>query len=426
MDNKIRVTKRQIYFWNLAGSLCNAVTSMILLMIVTRTTDNYYADMFSYSFALSQLLVTIGLFQVRNYQATDVREKYEFTDYFTFRIITCFIMMIFAFLYIQFKGYTLDKKIVILFVCLYKSIEAMSDVFQGLFQQKGRLDLAGKSLTLKAVFSSFIFAVGMYITNNLILSCSLLFISSCLCFALYDLRKYREFSQLNHVIQHIKKYYKRLYGIFGQCFPLFINGFLIMAIYNAPKNAIDLCTEQNILPQGIQTDYNIIFMPASVINLFLIFLRPFMTEMAYALSQNRKDRFYKMLFKIIGGLFLFGILSIIGAYLLGIPILEVIYSRHLTKYKTELIMLMIAGGMSSLATAIDNIITVIRIQHVLVISYFLSWIVARLIAYPLIEKYALYGAVVVFMVTMLILLICNLLILLFGLKRHKDKRTGCD
>ena len=97
MDNKIRVTKRQIYFWNLAGSLCNAVTSMILLMIVTRTTDNYYADMFSYSFALSQLLVTIGLFQVRNYQATDVREKYEFTDYFTFRIITCFIMMIFAF-----------------------------------------------------------------------------------------------------------------------------------------------------------------------------------------------------------------------------------------------------------------------------------------------------------------------------------------
>ena len=89
-------------------------------------------------------------------------------------------------------------------------------------------------------------------------------------------------------------------------------------------------------------------------------------------------------------------------------------------------MLMIAGGMSSLATAIDNIITVIRIQHVLVISYFLSWIVARLIAYPLIEKYALYGAVVAFMVTMLILLICNLLILLFGLKRHKDKRTGCD
>ena len=63
MKNKNSATKSQIYFWNLAGSVFNALSSIILLMIVTRTADNYYADMFSFSFALSQLLATIGLFQ---------------------------------------------------------------------------------------------------------------------------------------------------------------------------------------------------------------------------------------------------------------------------------------------------------------------------------------------------------------------------
>lgn len=413
------VSKKQIYFWNLTGSICNAVTSMVLLMIVTRTANNYYADIFSFSFALSQLLVTVGLFQVRNYQATDVQEKYDFKDYFAYRVLTCIVMMAIAIVYVQVKEYAFEKKIVILLICLYKSIEAMSDVFQGLFQQKGRLDLAGKSLSLKAIVSSIVFAVSMSITKDLSLSCALIFVSSFICFIIYDLKKYKDFSHLDSLFQHLKFHYKRLYSIFWQCLPLFINGFLIMAIYNAPKNAIDYCTEKNILTAGVQTDYNIIFMPASVVNLFLIFLRPFMTEMAYALSQKRKDRFYSMLIKIIGGIFIFGIVSVIGAYLLGIPILEIIYSRHLVPYKTELIILMIAGGMSSLATAIDNIITVIRLQHVLVLSYLATWVVAQTIALPLVEKYALYGASLAFIITMLILLISNIIILLLGLNKNK-------
>ena len=113
MKNKNSATKSQIYFWNLAGSVFNALSSIILLMIVTRTADNYYADMFSFSFALSQLLATIGLFQVRNYQSTDVCEKYNFDDYFSFRIITCFFMLVVTILYIQVKGYSFEKKIVI-------------------------------------------------------------------------------------------------------------------------------------------------------------------------------------------------------------------------------------------------------------------------------------------------------------------------
>ena len=192
-----------------------------------------------------------------------------------------------------------------------------------------------------------------------------------------------------------------------------------MAIYNAPKNAIDLCTERGFVQAGIQTDYNIIFMPASVINLFLIFLRPFMTQMAYARTQKNDRNFYKMLRKIIGGLLVFSLISIIGAYLLGIPVLELIYSRDLVSYRTELIIIMVAGGMNSLATALDNIVTVIRAQHILVFSYLFAWIVVKIISYNIVKEYSLHGAVIVFLIAMLILLITNLFILIVGLKKKK-------
>ncbi len=235
----------------------------------------------------------------------------------------------------------------------------------------------------------------------------------------FDLKKYKNFTLLEHTLHHIHNNYHKLYNILWQCLPLFINGFLIMAIYNAPKNAIDLCTERGFVQAGIQTDYNIIFMPASVINLFLIFLRPFMTQMAYARTQKNDRNFYKMLRKIIGGLLVFSLISIIGAYLLGIPVLELIYSRDLVSYRTELIIIMVAGGMNSLATALDNIVTVIRAQHILVFSYLFAWIVVKIISYNIVKEYSLHGAVIVFLIAMLILLITNLFILIVGLKKKK-------
>ncbi|HIZ64448.1 MAG TPA: hypothetical protein H9809_00850, partial [Candidatus Blautia pullicola] len=60
VNERNSVNVKKIYFWNIAGSVANALTSMILLMIVTRTSDSIHADMFSIGFALAQQFVTIG------------------------------------------------------------------------------------------------------------------------------------------------------------------------------------------------------------------------------------------------------------------------------------------------------------------------------------------------------------------------------
>ncbi|WP_231198496.1 hypothetical protein [Streptococcus equi] len=52
-------------------------------------------------------------------------------------------------LYIYLESYSGFKGLVIWLICLYRCTDAISDVFQGMFQQRERLDIAGKSLFIE-------------------------------------------------------------------------------------------------------------------------------------------------------------------------------------------------------------------------------------------------------------------------------------
>ena len=82
------------FIWNIIGSVMNAMLSVVLLMMVTRFAIDKEADIFSIAWAISQLMATIGTFQIRNYQATDVKEVFCFKQYLIFRILTILFMLI--------------------------------------------------------------------------------------------------------------------------------------------------------------------------------------------------------------------------------------------------------------------------------------------------------------------------------------------
>ena len=67
---------KTIYFWNLLGNLAASGVSVLYLLIVTRLTSASIADQFSLIWSIGTLWVVIGLFQVRNYHGTDVRQNY--------------------------------------------------------------------------------------------------------------------------------------------------------------------------------------------------------------------------------------------------------------------------------------------------------------------------------------------------------------
>ena len=186
-----RPTEREIYLWNLISNVSNAMVSVLFLIVVTRLTDSVSSDVFSLGWAVAQVMFTIGTFQVRLFQATDASSKYSFQQYLIYRGITIFMMIAVSVGYIIWNHYSGSKSAVILLLCGYKAVDALSDVYQGWFQQKERLDLAGKALAMRVLIAFVLFLTVLLLTRSVVWSCVSINISSWICFFLYDLRYLR-------------------------------------------------------------------------------------------------------------------------------------------------------------------------------------------------------------------------------------------
>lgn len=164
-------SQKSIYIWNLLGNLAAAAVSVCFLIIVSRFQNPTIADQYSLAISVGNLWVIIGLFQVRNFQATDIVNKFSFKNYYIARIISTILMWITLYPYLVFVHYDLSSSFVIgltILILAYRTCDVWSDLYQGLFQQKSRLDIAGKSMFLRYLISVIILFVSLMIQKDLL------------------------------------------------------------------------------------------------------------------------------------------------------------------------------------------------------------------------------------------------------------------
>ncbi len=371
------------FLWNMLGSLANATSSMLLLMFAGRSQGEVSAGIFSISLAISQLFATIGLFEVRTYQSSDLKEQFKFKDYFTLRIITCFIMFVFSLVYILIYGYTgMDLQIIIM-MCIYKGLDAFSDVSHGLFQQKNKLNIAGKSLFFRVVGSTIIFLITVYQFESLLFPILFMNIFSLLWIIVFDLYQTYKLEK-----DWVTCQLSNIRALFIECLPLCICSFISIYLINSPKYAIGTYATNEI--QGI---FGYIFMPTAVINLFSIFvLRPIIGDLSTSWGTANIIKFMKLVKLIVIWIVILTLITLISGFILGIPILSWFYAMDLSAYKYELMIILIGGGFSALSTAIYYILTVMRQQKKVFFTYSIVFLLVILTVPKLTQFYGLVGA----------------------------------
>lgn len=416
-----RPSERSIYIWNITGSIANALLSVVALMIVTRILDDRQADIFSIAWTISQLMATVGTFQIRMYQATDVTGVFRFRQYLIYRLITIGIMMVSSYVYVVIRGYSGEKAVVVLLMCVFRAVDSLADVYEGWFQQKERLDLSGKALTYRIVAAVLGFGIVLFATRNLILSGVVLVVVYVVCFFIYDIRYHYGVEAFRESERKGKDGVTWIAKMTIEGFPLFINAFLMMSIMNAPKMVLDVAIEQGSLAQGLQTVFNIIFMPASFLNLAYIVFRPLITKMAIVWNMGKAKEFLKILMKIMVSLFGIGILLLIGSALLGIPVLSIVYAVDLADYKLELLVIIIGGCMYTFAAVLDNALVVIRKQYILILAYALTYIYIKFAAEVMTEHWGIMGASLSYASAMVVFLIITAVMFAVGFRIEKRK-----
>lgn len=408
-DINIKPTNKAIFVWNILGSVANSALSVLILVIVTRGLDIKSADTFSIAWSISQMMATIGSFQVRTYQATDVNEKYKFGQYFILRIITLFVMIITSIVYIILNKYNLYKSFIIVILCLFRCVESLMDVYEGFFQQKERLDLVGKASTYRVLIALIAFFVSVEITRNLAFSSLVLLFSYVLSFLVFDYYYAKKVFKCNLEEKWIKGK-NWIWNLIKECFPIFLNSFLMMMITNAPKIMIDQEISNGNLVDGAQTIFNILFMPASVLTLVYIVFRPLMTRMAIEWNEGRRKEFFKIIFLMIICLCGVAVLFLGLGYLFGTQALYLLYSIDLRNYKVALEISILGGCFCTFSYVFDNALIVIRKQYLLFFSYLISCIFMQCSVNYFVSNCGILGAVLSYMTSMLLFLITTICI----------------
>lgn len=380
----MRANERDNYIWNTVGSLCYSLLSLLLLLIVNRVRGESEGGVFALAFSHSQMMYYIATLEARPLHSTDVDRKYSFGGWFTLRGLSCGVMIAASLGYALLMDGDPFKKRIVMYLCVFKALEALEDVFTALFQQRGRIAWTGKEDTVWSLAALISFTGTLLLTGNLEIACLVMIATGAVTLLTLNLWIWRKFDDAE--IRFRPDEAKR---ILPGCLPLFISAFVMLLISNAPKYAINALGDD-----VIQNRYGILFMPAFIINMFSQFIfRPRLTDLATAWNGHETGRFEqtcRRILLVIGGLTLAGMA---GAYLIGIPILEMLYGADLSGEKGTLVLVMVYGGLNAVSMFLYYLIAVIREQKWLPAAYAVSAALVLLTATALVNRLGTGGAI---------------------------------
>lgn len=405
--------------WNMAGSMLMAFQSVILLVILSHTMDLAAAGVFTIANANANLFVTIGRFGMRNFQVSDVKGQFTFAEYRSSRWISVAAMIAVSCVYVLIaafaNGYSVEKSMIIIWMCLYKAVDAAEDVYYGEYQQKDRLDVGAKALTLRMVVTMILFSVAVVITRDLLVSMILsTVLTAVIAFVLIKITA-AEFEDTRSRLSD-KKQVMRLMWL---CLPLFLGAFLALYIGNAPKYSIDA-----ILSDELQACYGFIAMPVFVIGLLNNFIfNPLIYKMSCLWNENKIGGFIKRTCIQVLIVCIITLVCIGAAWLCGIPILSWLYNTDLSAYKNELLVMLLGGGFLGMSGLFNIVITIMRRQRALLIGYVITAVLALVFSNTVVRKYGIMGAAAFYTAIMLMLCIIFAVIFIIGIVRKKGEKV---
>ena len=403
------------FIYNMIGSLVSAVVSVILLVVTSHVAGGNAAGIFSLAYSTAQMMYTVSFFEMRNIQVTDAKREFSFSSIEMFRILTTAVMWMFFAVFCVVQGYKGEKLAVMAALTLYMSLLSFSDLFQGNMHFNGYLSIAGRSLAGQVLLASLVFSVSLLITKNLWISVLLMALCVFLWILLYDIPFNNNFDGLkpnfNFSVQK---------NIFLCALPLFLSSFLQQYIFNAPKYAID-----KALTEIEQSYYGYLVMPVFSINLLSMFVfRPKLVS----LSNNWASRQLNTFKKTSAFLYLWVVAATVAVlaagWLLGIPVLELLYAANLSDKRGIFMILLLAGGFSAASTLTLTLLTTMRKQKYSLAAYLLTFVISLFLPDLLVSNFGMKGAAVSFFIEMAVLFIAMLtvfiIVLLMAGRDNKD------
>lgn len=394
---------KKLFLWNMIGSSIYALASLILTYMTIRVIGDKEGGVFAIALTLAQMFIYVAYYEMRNYQVTDAKNKYEFKNYHAVKIVNCFAMMAIVLIYCLIKKYDIYKYVIVVLVCLYRMLDGYADVYEAEFHAKNRLDLAGKSMAFRTLISVGLYFVVLIVSHNLLFAILAAIISGLFGIWMFNIWI---FGCVGKICVSFER--DKFWGILKDCFPLFLGMFLWTYLLSASRIAVD-----DVMSSEYQSYYQVLFLPVSVINLLAGFLiRPSLIELTEFHDNGKKKLFWKKIIRMLVLLIGFTLICMLGAYLLGIPVLNILVGCDLSSYRGLFVFLILAGGFNAVAYLLYYVLTIFRNGKSILAGYIVASVVAYFISPLMVRKMELWGAGLSYLISILVLLVLFIVFIL--------------
>lgn len=307
--------------WNTIGSIfysgCQWLISIVVVWMMSYETAGYLGLAMTTSSSFS----AISLFNVRNFQVSDVKEEYNSRQYVGSRILTCITAMFCCSVYAGLKNDRYQALCIDAFMVI-RLVEALCDVLHGVNQKFDRYDYIGKSYIMRGAVTIVGFILGLKITNDLLLSLVLVAFCNLLLAIGYDIFRTKSLENIKPEIS------KKTVEILKVCAPLVIFSFLLSMENLIPKEVLKDVAGPDKL--GIYTS---MASPTLVVQVFAtVVFNPLLPGVSRLYNEEDYVGFRKMLHKLYAAFVGLSVIVTVGAILFGRIALKILFKESILEY----------------------------------------------------------------------------------------------
>lgn len=396
--------QKKDYIWNSIGSFLQSAISPILLIVITRLNGVGDSGLFSFAMSLSVVFWAISLWGGRTYQVSDVKKEFSSGDYIVVRFISSLIVAVFSISFCILSGYDLIKTELIMVLVSFKILESIADSMYGVLQIHNKLYIVGISLTIKSVFGFIIFAIVDILTKNIVYGALSIFLVNIVVVIFYDIPWMKHVESVGLTKKNIMQAGK----IMKKTAEVFVVVFLTMFSLNIPRYFLDKYHYDQIGYFGIMA------MPITLLTLFISFvLQPNVVNLSELLKKKKIKEFTKIVSKIDFITFTLGILFVVSSYLIGVWALNTVFGIDINNFRIDLTIMVIGAVANAFVSIYVNLLIILRRFKGQFYTLLVTNILAAVLSVYLIDRLAILGSVLVFMIISFL----QAIILLFIYKR---------
>lgn len=397
---------------NIYGTFIYYLLQWLTTVFVVRILGYDENGVFSLCIAFTNIFAFVSRFGERQFQLTDVQEKYSISQYLGVRILTISFSLIATIVVLPFVGFSYKIIICCVAYSIFKSLESLTDFFHTIFQKKQRFMAIAISFTLKGIFPFLAFILFISFFNLFwgIVSMTV----SYLFTLLYDYMVCK-----NEKVSFFVSF-KNIFPIIKSCIPIMFFSLVTPYITFISRYVIENIMGETDLGYYSSLSIVVVIMSTLAGAIWEILI----PRISILFINGKIGKLVKRIVLIAFSVVLLGALAVLAGEVFGQYFFSLLYGEQILGYMFLLKTMIILSVMLTEMTFLSTVLITMNRRPQMLIGNMIGAIVMTIILPSLVTSNGLIGANYGLMIGLGVQNILLVLIIVFGLLQVKRGRNS--